>query len=127
MKMESTKRVVVGAWDCLPEEVVSMIVVKVVEWSEALLEDLCSMHLCNKVMKRVCSSHAIANYFNLENHNQSMVWGERHRLNAYLQTINWLQGANNTEALFVKGMGDICTGHPSGVTLLTRAEKEGDL
>jgi hypothetical protein len=56
-----------------------------------------------------------------------MVWGERHRLNAYLQTINWLQGANNTESLFVKGMGDICIGHPSGVTLLTRAEKEGDL
>jgi hypothetical protein len=31
MKMESKKRVVVGAWDCLPEEVGSMIVVKVVE------------------------------------------------------------------------------------------------
>jgi hypothetical protein len=48
-------------------------------------------------------------------------------LNAYLQTINWLQRANNEGAPFVKGMADICMGRPGGATLLTRAEEEGDL
>jgi hypothetical protein len=48
-----------------------------------------------------------------------MVWGERDTLNAYLQTVDRLQGANNAEALFIKGMGDICTGHPGGAALLT--------
>jgi hypothetical protein len=33
-------------------------------------------------------------------------------LNAYLQTVDWLQGANNGGALFVKGMADICMGRP---------------
>jgi hypothetical protein len=48
-------------------------------------------------------------------------------LNAYLQTIDWLQGVNNGGALFIKGMVDICMGRPSGAALLTRAEEEGDL
>jgi hypothetical protein len=38
-----------------------------------------------------------------------------------------LQGANNRGALFVKGMGDICTGWPSDVALLAWAKEEGDL
>jgi hypothetical protein len=118
--MEPAKRVTVGdAWDRLPKEIVSMITVKVDETSEAPLKDLCTLRLCNKVMKRACSSRAIANRFNLENHYQSMVWGDGGRLNAYLQTVDWLQSVNNGEALLVKGMGDICTGHPSGAALLT--------
>jgi hypothetical protein len=117
--MESTKRVAAGsAWDRLPEEIVSMITVKVAESSEAPLEDLRSLHLCNKAMKRACSSRIIANRFNLENYYQSTVWGEGDPLDAYFQTVDWLQGANNVEALFVKGMGDICTGCPGGATLL---------
>jgi hypothetical protein len=40
-------------------------------------------------------------------------------LDAYLQTVDWLQGTNNGGALFVKGMGDICTGQPGGTTFLT--------
>jgi hypothetical protein len=48
-------------------------------------------------------------------------------LDAYLQTIDWLQGANNGGALFVKGMGNICMGQPSGAALLARVEEEGDL
>jgi hypothetical protein len=87
-KMKSAKRVVVGAWDHLPEEVVSMITVNIAKSLEAPLEDLCSMLLCNKATKRVCSSHVVANHFNLENHYQSTVWGERHRLDAYLQTVD---------------------------------------
>jgi hypothetical protein len=39
-------------------------------------------------------------------------------LDAYLQIIDWLQGANNRGALFVEGMGDICTGEPDGAALL---------
>jgi hypothetical protein len=34
---------------------------------------------------------------------------------------------NNGEALFVKGMGDICTGRPDGAALLAGAVEEGDL
>jgi hypothetical protein len=75
--MESAKRVVAGgAWDHLLEEIVTMIAVKVAESLEAPLEDLRSLRLCNKVMKRACSSHIIANRFNLENHYRSTVWGE---------------------------------------------------
>jgi hypothetical protein len=48
-------------------------------------------------------------------------------LNAYLQTIDWLQVVNNGGALFVKGMADICTGRTGGATLPTRAEEERDL
>jgi hypothetical protein len=66
------------------------------------------------VMKRASLSCDIANHFNLE-------------LDAYLQTVDWLQGSNNGEVLFIMGMGDICTGHPGGATLLTRAEEECDL
>jgi hypothetical protein len=46
-------------------------------------------------------SHAIANRFNLEHHYQSMVWEGADTLDAYLQTVNWLQGANNGGALFI--------------------------
>jgi hypothetical protein len=106
-KMEYAKRVVVDAWDHLPVEVVSMIAVKVAESLEPPLEDYHSMRLCNKAMNRACSSCVVAHRFNLENHYQSTVWGERHRLNAYLQTVDWLQGANNAKALFIKGMGDM--------------------
>jgi hypothetical protein len=117
--MESVKRVIVGTWDRLPEEIISMITVKVAESSEATLEDLHSMRLCNKATKRACSSCTITNRVNLENHYRSMIWGERHRLDAYLQTVDWLQGANNAEALFIKGMGDICIRRHSGAALLT--------
>jgi hypothetical protein len=106
---------------------VSIITVKVAETLNAPLEDLHSFQLCNKATKRACSSRAIANRFNLENHYQSMVWGDGGTLDAYLQTIDWLEGANNGEALFVKGMGDICTRHLGGAALLARAEEEGDL
>jgi hypothetical protein len=47
---------------------------------------------------------------NLEHHYQSMVWEGANALDAYLQIVDWLQGANNVGAFFVKGMGDICTG-----------------
>jgi hypothetical protein len=126
--MEPAKRVTVGdAWDRLPRQIVSMITVKVAETLEAPLKDLCSLRLCNKAMKSVSSSRVIANCFNLEHHYQSMVWGDGGTLDAYLQTVDWLQGVNNGEALIIKGMGDICTAHPSGVALLARAEEEGDL
>jgi hypothetical protein len=111
----------------LPEEIVSLISVKVAETSEAPLKDLRSLLLCNKVMKRASSSRAIANHFNLEHHYQSMVWEGDDVLDAYIQTIDRLHGANNGGALFIKRMGDICTGRPSGEALLTRAEEEGDL
>jgi hypothetical protein len=64
-------------------------------------------------------SRTVANRFNLEHHYQSRVWGGADVLNAYLQTIDWLQGANNGEALFVKGMADICMGRLGGEALLT--------
>jgi hypothetical protein len=48
-------------------------------------------------------------------------------LNTYLQTIDWLQGANNGGALFIKGMADICSGRLGGVALLAWAEEEADL
>jgi hypothetical protein len=87
--MEPTKRVAAGGtWDRLPEEIVSMITVKVAETSNAPLEDLRSLWLCNKVTKRASLSHAIANQFNLEQHYQSMVWGDGGTLDAYLQTVD---------------------------------------
>jgi hypothetical protein len=122
--MEPAKRKAAsGAWDCLPEEIVSLITIKVAETSEALLKDLHSLRLCNKVMKRVSSSHVIANRFNLEHHYQSTDWNPKE----YLQTVDWLQGANNGQALFVKGLVDLCTTRPGGAAVLTRAEEEGDL
>jgi hypothetical protein len=67
--MEPAKRMVAdGAWDRLPEEIVSLIAVKVTETSEAPLEDLCSLWLCNKATKRASSSHVVGNRFNLEHH-----------------------------------------------------------
>jgi hypothetical protein len=126
--MELVKRMVArGALDRLPEEIVSLITVKMAETLEVSLEDLHSLWLCNKAMKMVSSSRAIINYFNLEHHYQSMVWEGADALDVYLQTVDWLQGANNGEALFVKGMGDICSGRPGGAPLLARAEEEGDL
>jgi hypothetical protein len=99
-----------GAWDRLPEEFLSLITVKVGETLEDLLEDLHSLLLCNKAMKRETSSCAVTNLFNLDHHYQSKVWGGVDALNRYLQTIDLSQGVNNGEALFVKGMADICTG-----------------
>jgi hypothetical protein len=110
------------AWDHLPEEIVSLIAVKVAKTSEALLKDLRSLRLCNKAMKRASSSHTVANRFNLEHHYQTTDWGAD-----YLQTIEWLQGAYNGGAFFVKGMGGICMGQPGGAAFLTQAEEEGDL
>jgi hypothetical protein len=71
-------------------------------------------------MKRATSSHVIANHFNLKHHYHSKVWGGgvADALNAYLKTVDWLQGANNGGALFIKGMADICIGRPSVVALL---------
>jgi hypothetical protein len=126
--MEPAKRMATGsAWDRRPEEIVSLIVVKVVETLKDPLEDLCSLRLCNKATKRASSSHAVANRFNLEHHYQSMDWEGVNVLDTYLQTVDWLQGVNHGGALFVKGMGDICTSRPDGVALLTQAEEEGDL
>jgi hypothetical protein len=67
--MEPVKRMDAGgAWDRLPEEIVSLITVNVAETSEAPLKDLRSLRLCNKVTKRASSSYIIASRFNLENH-----------------------------------------------------------
>jgi hypothetical protein len=116
-----------SAWDRLPEEIVSLIVVKVVETLEDPLKDLRSLRLRNKATKRASLSRVVANRFNLKHHYQSMYGEGADVLDAYLQTVDWLQGANNGGALFVKGMGDICTGRPGGAALLARAEEEGDL
>jgi hypothetical protein len=72
--MEPAKRMVVGgAWDRLPEEIISLIAIKVAETLEAPLEDLCNMRLCNKAMKRASSSRAITNHFYLEHHYQTTI------------------------------------------------------
>jgi hypothetical protein len=63
----------------------------------------------------------------LEHHYQSMDGEGADMLDAYLQTVDWLQGANNRGALFIKGMDDRCIGRPGGASLLARAEEEGDL
>jgi hypothetical protein len=73
-----------GTWDRLPEELISLIVVKVAETSEALLEDIRSLWLCNKVTKRASSSYAIANCFILEHHYQSTDWNS----DEYIQTVD---------------------------------------
>jgi hypothetical protein len=99
-----------GAWDRLPKEFLSLITIKVGKTSEDLLEDLRSLLLCNRAMKRETSSHTVTNLFNLDHHYQSKVWVSVDALNRYLQTIDLSQGVNNGEALFVKGMADICTG-----------------
>jgi hypothetical protein len=62
-----------GTWDCLPEEIVSLITVKVAETLEDPLEGLHSLRLCNKAMKRTTSSRTIFNRFNLVHHYQSEV------------------------------------------------------
>jgi hypothetical protein len=48
-------------------------------------------------------------------------------LNAYLQTVDWLQGENNGGDLFINGMADICTGWADGAALLAWEKEEGDL
>jgi hypothetical protein len=67
--MEPVKRMVAcSTWNHLPEEVVSLITIKVAETLEAPLEDLRSLQLCNKVTKRVSWSQATVNRFNLGYH-----------------------------------------------------------
>jgi hypothetical protein len=67
--MEPVKKMVVGGtWDHLPEEIVSLITVKVAKTSEHLFEDLRSLWLCDKATKRASLSCTIANRFNLEHH-----------------------------------------------------------
>jgi hypothetical protein len=66
--------VVIGAWDRLLEEIVSLIAVKVADTLEDLLEDLCSLRMCNKAMQRATLSRAVANHFNLEHHYKSKDW-----------------------------------------------------
>jgi hypothetical protein len=74
--MEPMKRMAAdGGWDHLPEEIISLIAIKVAKTSEDPLEDLHTLQLCNKVTKRATSSRTIANLFNLEHHYQSKVWG----------------------------------------------------
>jgi hypothetical protein len=86
--MEHVKRMATsGAWDRLPKEIVSLIAVKVAETSEAPLEDLRSMWLCNYSTKRASSSHTVANRFNLEHHYQTTLWGTDAMV-AYLQTVD---------------------------------------
>jgi hypothetical protein len=126
--MEPAKRIAMdGTWDHLLEEIVNLIAIKVAETSEAPLDDLHSLWLCNKAMKRASSSCAVANCFNLNHHYRSTVWGDADTLDAYLKIIYWLQGVNNREALVVKGVGDICTACPGGPALLAWAEEQGDL
>jgi hypothetical protein len=85
--MEPTNRKAAGgAWDHLPEEIISLIIIKVAETSEAPLEDLHSLQLCNKAMKRASSSYTVANRFNIEHHYQSTDWN----FNEYIQTVDWL-------------------------------------
>jgi hypothetical protein len=126
--MEPTKRMAIGGnWDRLPEEIISLIAVKVAETLEDPFKDLRSLRLCNKAMKRASSSHTIANHFNLKHYYRSMVWEGVGALDTYLQTVDWLQGEKSGGALSINGMGDICTGRTGGATLLTRAEEEGHL
>jgi hypothetical protein len=67
--MELAKRMAAGGtWDHLPEEIISLIAVKVAETLEDPLEDLLSLRLCNKATKRATLSRAVANRFNLEHH-----------------------------------------------------------
>jgi hypothetical protein len=67
--MELAKRMATGGtWNSLLEEVISLIAIKAAETSENPLEDLHRLRLCNKAMKRVTSSRAIANCFDLEQH-----------------------------------------------------------
>jgi hypothetical protein len=124
--MEHVKRMAAGgAWDHLPEEIVSLITVKVAETSEDLLQELRSLRLCNKATKRASSSRALANCFNLKHHFTNRVWSEDD-MYKYYQIVDWLEVVNNGRALFINGMSDICMGQPGGVTVLAQAE-EGDL
>jgi hypothetical protein len=86
-------------WDHLPKEMVSMITVKVVESSHAPPEEGVFHSRCRQLLQ-------------LESHYQPMVWGERQQLDMYLQTVDWLQGANNIQTLFVMGMGNNAVGGP---------------
>jgi hypothetical protein len=87
--MEHSKRVAASsAWDCLPEEFVSMVVVKVVETSKAPLEDLRSLRLFNNAMKKASLSHAVTNRFNLMHHYQPMIWGDGDTCATYRQTVD---------------------------------------
>jgi hypothetical protein len=116
--MDPTKRMAAGsAWDHLPEEIVSLITIKVAETLEAPLEDLCGVRLCNKAANKASSSYAVANRFNLKLHYQSTDWNS----DEYIQTVDWLQGVNNGQALFIKGTADISTTRPGGAALLARA------
>jgi hypothetical protein len=45
----------------------------------------------------------------------------------YLETDDWLLDSNNGQALFVTGIGNICTGQPGGVAFLARAVDVVDL
>jgi hypothetical protein len=67
--MEPAKRIAAcGTWDRLQEKIISLITVKVAKTLEAPLEDLRSLRLCNKAMKRAFSSCTITNHFNLKHH-----------------------------------------------------------
>jgi hypothetical protein len=102
--MNLSKRVAAGEhWDRLPEEVVSLIAVKLVETSPSPLEDLRSFRLCNKSTNRASSSRTVANRINLDNHYEMMIWGNGATRTAYLQIVDWLIGANNGQALFING------------------------
>jgi hypothetical protein len=102
--MEPTKRVDAGgAWDRLPEEIISMVTIKVAETSEKPLKDLHGLWWCNMAMKRASSSRDIANRFNLEHHYQLIVSGDADTLDTYLHTIDWLQGANNEKSSSSRG------------------------
>jgi hypothetical protein len=120
--MDSSKRVASGGiCDRLPEEVISLIASKVVETSEAPLEDLHSLRLCNQRGHR----RAMALPTISTSRTTTRLWfGE---CAAYLQTIDWLLGVSNGQALFINGMCHLCTGRPGGVALLERVVDEGDL
>jgi hypothetical protein len=125
---DSSKRVSSGGvWDRLSEEVVSLIASKVAETSKAPLEDLRSLRLYSKATKRSPLSRGVANRFNLEHHYQATVWGHGDTCAAYLQTIDWLLGVSNRQALFVKEMGKLCIDRPGGVAFLECVVDEGDL
>jgi hypothetical protein len=117
--MEPAKRMAISNdLDHLPE-VISLIIVKVADTSEDQLEDFHSWRGWPRAAPSpIASTTSITTSPRL---------GGADAVNAYLQIIDWLQGANNGGPLFIMGMADICMGRPYGVTLLTRAEQEGDI
>jgi hypothetical protein len=124
--MEHAKKIdSCGTWDHVPEQIISLITVKVAQTSDTSLKDIQSAAVQQGDEEGDLEPHRhqpLQPRVALPLHS----WGDADTLDAYLNTIDWLQCLKNGGALFIKGMGSICIGFPSGVSLLTRAEEEGD-